>query len=373
MKILFTDIHHGNGGGHATYIMNLLKGLREQNELTLAAPPSGRLFRLASGVDGIRVLPGVYTSRLLTLLGEVRRLRKFLQHERFDIVHVNGSADHRHVMLACLGWRDRPAIVWTKHNTKRIASVGNRLRAWLGTDAAIGVSEYVTAMLQASPYRGAAVHTIHNSVCCDTFQPVSAIEKTRLRAQWFGPLPDDVLVFGSTGGTDEDKGWLVLVKAISQLPASMKARCRVLVAGDPPPARLIERVAASHLQEQVVFPGLVGDVRTVLGACDIGFVLSYQEAASYAKAESLAMGLPILVSNAQGLPENVRDGIDGWITPTADDAAVAGLLQDILLGKWPLNTMGENARAHALDTLALPLFVEQTSAVYRRLIENRAV
>src|SRR5690606_16719429 len=103
MKILITDIHHGNGGGHVTYVLNLLRGLKDKHEFTLASPPTGRLSKQAKEINGVRVLPGLYTNRVFTLIQEVRELRRFLARERFDVVHVNGSADHRHVMLARLG------------------------------------------------------------------------------------------------------------------------------------------------------------------------------------------------------------------------------------------------------------------------------
>src|SRR3546814_19857744 len=78
----------------------------------------------SSDVCSSDLLPGLYTSRPLALLKEVGRLRKFLRQERFDVVHVNGGADHRHVMLASLGLRHRPALVWTKHHTNTVCRVG---------------------------------------------------------------------------------------------------------------------------------------------------------------------------------------------------------------------------------------------------------
>ena len=48
MKILFTNFHPRNGGGHVTYIVNLLRGLVGAHQLTVATPGSSRLYRLAS-------------------------------------------------------------------------------------------------------------------------------------------------------------------------------------------------------------------------------------------------------------------------------------------------------------------------------------
>ncbi|WP_397475689.1 glycosyltransferase family 4 protein [Pusillimonas sp.] len=368
MKILITDIHHGNGGGHVTYILNLLRGLKDQCNLTLAAPASGRLFDLASKIQGVRTVPCLYTSRPLPLLNEVLSLRRFLARESFDVVHVNGSADHRHMMLARLGLRRQPAIVWTKHNTKSIDSFGHRLRARFGTDAAIGVSKYVTGQLENSCYKRCDVHSIYHGIDPHFFLPVTAEQRKAYRAQLFGGLPEDILVFGSTGGTDLDKGWMLLAEAVTALPVALRTRVRIVVAGDLPPPGIIERLRGIGLDDdQIVFPGLVKDVRPILGACDVGFVLSYHEAASYALYEAMSVGLPALVSDAGGLPEGVHENSVGWVTPAGDVEALTKCLHTIL-GTDPavLMRMGSHARARIEDVFSLSAFLKHTNDVYRR-------
>ncbi|MGB3289235.1 MAG: glycosyltransferase family 4 protein [Burkholderiaceae bacterium] len=366
MKILITDIHHGNGGGHVTYVLSLLEGLKDQYDLTIAAPPTGRLYRAASELDGVRVLPGLYTSRPFTLLKEVRQLRKFLKQERFDVVHVNGGADHRHVMLASLGLRRRPAIVWTKHNTNPVCSLGHRLRARFGTHASIAVCDYVARILDGSGYSRHPICVVRNGIDHHHLKPVGAADKQAYRNRLFGPLDPDVLVLGSIGGTDYNKGWLDLVQAVSRLEPPLRRRLRIVVAGDPPTPCMLAKVDAAAMRDQVVFPGLVTDVRTVLGACDIGFVLSYREAASYASCETMAMGLPALVSDAGGLPENVRDGVDGWVAPAGDIDFLATALRGILAGTWCLPEMGKSARERAKRMFSPPGFIEDTKKVYAR-------
>ena len=365
-KILITDIHHGNGGGHVTYILNLLHGLKGHYDLTLAAPPSGRLYKNAQAIEGIRVLPGLYTSRPLPLIAEVRRLRRFLKHERFDVVHVNGGADHRHVMFARLGLLHRPAIVWTKHNTNGVGSFGHRLRAALGTDISIAASEFVGRQLQASFYSRKPIQVIRNGISPAFFCSIDPQERYQARQALFGPLPDDVVVFGSTGGTDLDKGWMLLLQAASTLPVELRGRIRVVVAGDPPSERVMTQVRELGLQDrQVVFPGLVADVRGILSACDVGFVLSYREASSYACCEAMAMGLPALVSDAGGLPENLREGIDGWVVPVGNVQALAQRLRAILdESPAALAAKGASARERVGALFSTQSFLERTEQAY---------
>jgi hypothetical protein len=79
MKILYTNIHHGNGGGHVTYIISLLRSLRHEHELWLGTPAESRLFRYARGIPGVNVVDMRFTSRPLVLFREVIALRRFLQ------------------------------------------------------------------------------------------------------------------------------------------------------------------------------------------------------------------------------------------------------------------------------------------------------
>lgn len=366
MKVLITDIHHGNGGGHVTYVLSLLREMADRCEFTLAAPPTGRLFKEASRLPHVRVLPGLYTSRVLAAVPEILRLRRFLKEERFDIAHCNGGADHRHLMAASLGLSEAPAIVWTKHNTNKVDSFGHRLRARFGTQAAIAVCEFVERQLQQSGYARAPITVVRNGIDISYLTPPSRSQREQARRDFFPDLPQDALVFGSIGGTDLNKGWLLLVEAVSLLAPELRGRIRILVAGDPPNDAMMARVRELGMQDAVSFPGLVSDVRRILAASDVGFVLSYREAASYASCETMAAGLPTLVSAAGGLPENVRDGLDGWVVPVGDVQALQQYLQQLLAGRFCLRTLGGNARQRVEQEFSMSKFAADTEVVYRR-------
>ena len=56
MKLLFTNFHDGDGGGHTTYILGLARGLAPRHEVHVAAPATSRLNREARAIPGVRVL-----------------------------------------------------------------------------------------------------------------------------------------------------------------------------------------------------------------------------------------------------------------------------------------------------------------------------
>lgn len=370
MNILYTNFHARNGGGHVTYILNLLHGLVRDHAVTVATPKSSRLYRLAAAIPGVNVVDMSYSTRPSSWLGPRARLRALVRNGRFDLIHANGSADHKQVMLALLGMRKRPAVVLTKHNDHAVHSMGHGLRARLATDRVIAVSDFIGGILLRSPYKRCGVVTVRHGIDTDFFAPVDAARRQALREETLGPGLRDKIVFGSSAGSDFDKGWLDLVEAISLLPAGQRERFHVVVIGDPPGEIKTARVAALGLTGAVSFPGLIDDVRPVLAACDAGFVLSYREALSFACRELMALGLPVLVTRVGGLPENLEDGVQGWIVPMKDPRAIAAVLGRIACDPAMLVRMGAEARARAAEEFNLPLFVRRTLDVYHSALRH---
>ena len=109
-------------------------------------------------------------------------------------------------------------------------------------------------------------------------------------------------------------------------------------------------------------------MRASLAACHAGFVLSYREALSFACREIMGLGLPALVSDAGGLPENVTDGVDGWVVPVRDVPAITAKLRFMLDHPDAVRTMGALARETAVRDFNLQRFAAATQDVYRRTL-----
>src|SRR5690606_17090690 len=237
MKILYTNFHESPGiGGHTSYVTRLARALAARgHEIVVAAPQGSALHRLAAGIPGVAVYAQSFPNRLARVARACAGMRALLRDGGFDIVHLNGSADHRLVMLAAWGMARRPRIVLTKHNDLPISLPGAWLRSRVATDHVIAVCGYVAGMLDDSPYRRCGVTTVHNGVDTDYFAPFAGPQADRLRSQWWAGGGDGAtLVLGSNAGTEDYKGWPDLVRAVRSLPEALRARVHVVIAGAPP-------------------------------------------------------------------------------------------------------------------------------------------
>lgn len=314
MKILYTNFHTGDGGGHTTYILNLAAALGPRHRVTIAAPRSSRLYLYARQIPGVEVVAMGFRNTLTSMIGTGLALRRLIEKHGFDIVHVNGSADHRIAMLAAMGLgRDSPCIVFTKHNDLPARGVTTWFKGKLGTDSVICVSAYTRRRLAQTVYGRKVNRVVRHGIDLGRFAPVSAAAVSRIRSRFLPGIPEDALVVGSVAGMDDNKGWLDMVTAVAMLPDSLRKRVHIVLAGQLPDATQRSRVAALGMTRQVTYTGMLRDVRPAVALMDVGFVLSQRETLSFACREMMAMGKPVIVSDTGGLPENVTLArMGGW-------------------------------------------------------------
>jgi L-malate glycosyltransferase len=370
MKLLYTNFHDGDGGGHTTYVVALARGLAARHEVHVAAPEGSRLLHEAQALPGVHAVAQAFPNGMKKLAARRRARRALaalLHRHHFDVIHVNGSADHRLVLSALRGLRRRPRIVLTKHNSKPMTGIGHWWRARF-TDEVIAVCDYTLRDLQRSAYRRCRLDTVHNGIDIARFAPWPTDAAEAERERLLGG-PSDALVLGSNAGTADYKGWMDLVEALALLAPQERARLQVLLAGKLPDETRRARITALGLEEHVHFTGLLADTRPLVAAIDVGFVLSHDvETISFACREMMSMGKPVLLTDYAGLPENLEPGREGWLVPVKDPAAVAQVLQRMLAQREALPAMGAAARARAVAEFGLEPFVAKTEAVYRGLL-----
>ena len=367
MKILYTNFHQGDGGGHTTYVMSLARILCQKSQVMVGAPRKSRLLAEAEAMPGLRTIDLEFKGTLLEQLAALRRLRSLVRQERFDVIHVNGSADHRLCMLATMGMgRKRPFIVYTQHNDRAAKSLGVRLRAKWGTNRVICVCSHTFRRMKQSVFRNEDLRVVHNGVDTEKYRPACRTETATARARFLPPALRDRLVIGSNAGTADYKSWIDMVAAVSLLPAGQRRQVAILIAGAMPGDDMLSQVAELGMQDQVVFTGLLDNVKPVLAALDVGFVLSSRlETISFACREMMAAGKPVIVTSVGGLTENVTEGRNGWIVPPGSPETVARTLSAILANRGVLHAMGVDARSTALEEFSLATFVGNTERVYR--------
>ena len=102
----------------------------------------------------------------------------------------------------------------------------------------------------------------------------------------------------------------VFRKVRSEIPA------RLVLIGDGPDRAMVETRAREYgLSEHVVFAGEQQDPVRWLSSADLFLLPSAQESFGLAALEAMACEVPVIASNAGGLPEIIENGINGYVCP----------------------------------------------------------
>lgn len=145
------------------------------------------------------------------------------------------------------------------------------------------------------------------------------------------PVPDEPRLV-CVGRLAEQKGQLVLVEAAARLVAQ-GADVKLVLAGDGPMRPQIEAAVEAHgLGDRVRITGWLSNdaVRAEMAAARVFVLPSFAEGLPVVLMEALALGRPVLTTFVAGIPELVRNGINGWLVPAGDEAALATAIADAL-------------------------------------------
>jgi glycogen(starch) synthase len=172
------------------------------------------------------------------------------------------------------------------------------------------------------------------------------------------------------------KGIDVLMEAIPQVVRAFPSLEFVLVGydrktenGESNLARLRERLTAENVLAHVrIIEGAAqNELEQEYTRADMCLVPSVvYESFSYTCAQAMAAGKAVVASRIGGIPETVRDGVDGIIVPVGDVAALAKAIVTLANDRALILQMGRAARERACETFERHRVAEKMVAVYER-------
>lgn len=135
---------------------------------------------------------------------------------------------------------------------------------------------------------------------------------------------------------------------------------------------LKKKVTALGLEKSVIFSGYMSEemLKEAYGTCDLFVLPSVWEVLPIAVLEAMSSGKPVVCTDAGGDREMVRDGVNGYVVPMRDPAALAEKVNLVLADAQLRVRMGAASRRIAEEEFDWKLIAAQTKRVYEGLLKD---
>lgn len=189
------------------------------------------------------------------------------------------------------------------------------------------------------------------------------------RREMIGITDKDFLV-GCIGRLDEQKGHLYLVDAMAEiLQNHPQAKCVILGEG-PIHAELQARIDAHGIGTSVGLLGEQDDIPAWLSAFDAFVLPSLWEGIPNALLEAMALGLPVIASEVDGVGEAVVHDLSGLLVKPGDAKALVVAINDMIEDSSLRERLGREAKKVVNENFKLADMIVRYEKAYRAVLSG---
>lgn len=299
------------------------------------------------------------------------RLVRLVRRGNFDIVHMHSPvvAGLARPLLRLLPTvRRRPALAYTEHNRwtgyKRGTRVVNRLTYGLD-DAHLAVSEDTRHTISAK-HRGEVEVAVQGIALDEVVR--WGVDRSAVRAEL--GLTEDQLAVVTVANLRAQKAYPDLLEAARRVLAAHSEVVWLAIGQGPLEDEIRQLAIDLDLGPRFRMLGHQPDAARLVAGCDVFALASRSEGYPVSVMEALALGLPVVATAVGGIPEAVRDGVEGLLVPVHRPDLLAEAVSRIVRDPLLRRQLGEAARLRG-QQYDIRATVQRTEAVYQRLALQR--
>lgn len=373
MRILFIIDGKEFGGGERVFLQ-IIKGLKSTCSVFAAATPHGQYAEQVRRLGVTFYDIDLQRHRIPKAVLEIKRI---IEQNQIRIIHSQGArADFVSRLAGRFAKVDvnicTLAMPVEGFDVPKLTKVFYRFLDYLTekyVDQFIVVSDFLrrTIALRKGAAR-ARITRIYNGIELNQFTGIKNAESVRLELG----LAQHDLVVGAIGRMVWQKGFAYLVKAMAQIRRHHSDIKLVLVGDGEKRAGLERLVRALHLENNVIFTGHRKDIDKMLVFINILAIPSLREGFPMVTLEAMAMGIPIVASDIEGIKEQITDGVNGLLVEPANHTALAGKIITLLGDRDLRDRLGRQARQTVEERFSVEEMIARTEKVYTLLLRKKA-
>lgn len=296
-------------------------------------------------------------------------LLRHLRRGRFDVVHAFKETPCIYGCLAGALARVPVRLAGYRAQVK-LPGVTRRLLRWVDRVSAAWIPNSPAVAKTLIEYLGvdeARLHVVPNAVDVSVLRSSLSGGDARRRLD----VPADAPTVAIIAALRPEKNHELFVRMAGMVGRDIPI-ARFLIVGDTDRSdsaaktRLCELAALCGVADRLHFLGQRSDMGDVLAAVDVSVLTSDHEGLSNALLESMAVGKAVVTTDYRGADDVVAQGVNGFITPRGEPAAMAECVKRLILDPALRMRISEQARRTVAERFSVEAMADGLLAVYRK-------
>jgi len=296
------------------------------------------------------------------------RLAKILRQERIALIHTHtpraaliGRVAARLTGLPMVHHVHSPTIADTTQRVRRWVNGLSERISMQGLAGLITVSHTLRQYVAQRGLRAGLIQVVHNGV--PVLGPLTKRE-----------VPTGDWTLGTVALFRPRKGLEVLLHALANLrQQGLPVRLRAVGQFETPDYERTIHALAGELQvnDAIDWTGFCSDVPAELARMDL-FVLPslFGEGLPMVVLEAMAAGVPVVATRVEGIPEAVRDRVDGLIAEPNNVASLTAQLACVVRGEVSWQELRRTAHARQADEFSDTAMAAGIATIYDQLLRS---
>ncbi|MBM3423439.1 MAG: glycosyltransferase family 4 protein [Chlorobi bacterium] len=341
----------------------LIKGLTEYpvTQYCMGQPGSVFLERTAPYVT--KTFP--VRSRGELNPGAVHALIQIIREYKIDIVHTHTTHAHSLALQAKHLYNNFHLIA---HRRVDFAVKNNPLSLYkyksAKLDKIIAISQFIKELLIGQDVPESKIEVIYSGVDPQRLQCGSSDTRARLLAEY--KIDGKQFILGNIAALTGHKDHITLINALS-ICLKKEYNCTLFILGDGNEKKnILGEIKALGVENNVIMPGFRTDLQNFIGGFDLYVHSSMDEGLGTSIIDALANRIPVVSTDAGGIPELLGNNEFGLLVPKQNPQALAeGIIR--MLDNRALRKNYEKKASERARQFTVEAMVEKTFQLYRKI------
>ena len=262
----------------------------------------------------------------------ILKLTRFLALNKVHAIHIHRTQDMGVALAAADLARVPKRVLTLRMESRRRKKDPYHHWAYSRLTSVLTITERMRGLvIRNVAINPDKVRVLYNGYDVDKLRSDSE-PTTAIRYKW--GIPEQAFVVGITGRLESGKGQHLLISAAQKLIENIPD-LYIMIVGDETVnlrgelARLKNMASETGLHDRVIFTGFQHPLGTIVPAFDVSVLATKKETFGGVIVEAMALGIPVVGTNAGGVPEIIETGVTGLLIKPEDPVDLASAIQTL--------------------------------------------